>query len=134
MPKRKKPIVRKRVLAKRKPSPAALLKDLTALIEEARSSAAREVNTVLVALYWRVGRSLRDEVIGEGRAEYGEQIVSAVGRQLVERAVIRLWPSPVKVFVDRLTPCPTPPSARYAAGTSLSTRRRALRPFRAGRA
>ncbi len=82
MPKRKKPIVRKRVLPKRKPSPAALLKDLTALIEEARSSAAREVNTVLVALYWRVGQRLRDEVIGEGRAEYGEQIVSAVGRQL----------------------------------------------------
>lgn len=82
MPKRKKPIARKRALPKRKPSPAALLKDLTALIEEARSSAARQVNTVLVALYWRVGQRLRDEVIGEGRAEYGEQIVSAVGRQL----------------------------------------------------
>lgn len=59
-----------------------LVKDLSCMIEEARGTVAQQVNSVLVALYWRVGQRLRTEVLGDGRAEYGERIVSAVGRQL----------------------------------------------------
>jgi hypothetical protein len=40
------------------------------------------VNSALVALYWHVGRRIRQDVLKEKRAEYGEQIVSALGRQL----------------------------------------------------
>jgi len=36
----------------------------------------------LVALYWNVGRRIRQDILGEKRAEYGEQIVTALGRQL----------------------------------------------------
>lgn len=69
---------------KRKAEPEALVKDLSALIDEARTVAAQQVNTVLVSLYWHVGQRLRSEIVGEGRAEYGEQIVSSVGRQLAK--------------------------------------------------
>lgn len=89
---RRKSVAKKSVIRKaaprvahvkaRKPSAQALVKDLSTLIEDARANAAREVNSMLVELYWRVGRRVRSEVVGEGRAEYGERIVSAAGRQL----------------------------------------------------
>lgn len=69
---------------KRNAEPEALVKDLSALIDEARNVAAQQVNTVLVSLYWQLGQRLRSEIVGEGRAEYGEQIVSSVGRQLAK--------------------------------------------------
>jgi len=59
-----------------------LLKDLRELIAEARQDVARQVNSALVLLYWRVGKRIRQDILKEKRAEYGEQIVSAVSREL----------------------------------------------------
>lgn len=36
----------------------------------------------LVVLYWNVGKRLREDILKEKRAEYGEQIVYAVSREL----------------------------------------------------
>jgi hypothetical protein len=63
-------------------TPKALVKDLWDLIEEARQDVARQVNSALVLLYWRVGKRIRQDILKEKRAEYGEQIVSAVSREL----------------------------------------------------
>jgi len=60
----------------------ALLSDLRQLIAEARRDVARQVNSALVLLYWRVGKRIRQDILKEKRAEYGRQIVSALGRQL----------------------------------------------------
>ena len=62
--------------------PKTLLKDLRELIAEARQDVARQVNSTLVHLYWRVGKRIRQDILKEKRAEYGEQIVSAVSREL----------------------------------------------------
>jgi len=62
----------------------SLLSDLRHLIVEARQDVARQVNSTLVMLYWRVGTRIRQDVLEEKRAEYGGQIVSAVSTQLVE--------------------------------------------------
>lgn len=43
---------------------------------------ARQVNSGLVLLYWRVGKRIQQDILKEKRAEYGEQIVSAVSREL----------------------------------------------------
>ncbi|PIV20636.1 MAG: DUF1016 domain-containing protein [Deltaproteobacteria bacterium CG_4_8_14_3_um_filter_45_9] len=59
-----------------------LLKDLRELIAAARQDVARQVNSALVLLYWRVGKRIRQDVLKEKRAEYGEQIVSAASREL----------------------------------------------------
>jgi predicted nuclease of restriction endonuclease-like (RecB) superfamily len=58
------------------------LGDLRRLIAEARQDVAREVNSALVLLYWRVGQRIRQDILKEKRAEYGERIVSALGTQL----------------------------------------------------
>jgi hypothetical protein len=62
--------------------PAALLADVRELIQQARAGVARAVDSGLVTLYWHVGRRIRQDILHEKRAEYGAEIVSALGRQL----------------------------------------------------
>ncbi len=59
-----------------------LFQDLRALILEARQDVARQVNSVLVLLYWRVGKRIREDILKEKRAEYGEQIIATLSQQL----------------------------------------------------
>ncbi len=63
-------------------SPDRLLSDIRNLIEQARQQVARTVNSAMVALYWQIGKRIRDDVLHEQRAEYGEQIVSTLSQQL----------------------------------------------------
>ena len=62
--------------------PTALLAGLRDLILQAREGVARAVDSGLTALYWHVGRRIRQDILKEKRAEYGAQIVAALGRQL----------------------------------------------------
>lgn len=59
-----------------------LLGDIRQLIEQGRQQLASTVNSALTLLYWQIGRRIRTEVLGSERAAYGEQIVSALSRQL----------------------------------------------------
>ncbi len=62
---------------------AALLGELSQLIEQARQHVAQTANSTLTLLYWQVGARVQREVLKDGRAEYGERIVATVSRQLV---------------------------------------------------
>jgi predicted nuclease of restriction endonuclease-like (RecB) superfamily len=42
------------------------------------------VNSELVLLYWRVGQRVRQDVLNDQRAEYGQGIISALSRQLTQ--------------------------------------------------
>lgn len=68
------------------PTPALatdhLLGDIRSLIESAREQTARAVNIALVGLYWSIGKRIREDILHEKRAEYGQEIVSALARQL----------------------------------------------------
>ena len=43
----------------------------------------RQVNSALVLLYWRVGKRIRQDILKEKRAEYGEEIVPTLSANLV---------------------------------------------------
>lgn len=60
----------------------ALLADVREMILQARAVVARAVDSGLTTLHWHVGRRIRRDVLKDRRAEYGGQIVSALGRQL----------------------------------------------------
>jgi predicted nuclease of restriction endonuclease-like (RecB) superfamily len=62
--------------------PATLVHELRALIEASRGHVAQTVNSELVWMYWQIGTRLRQHVVGEGRAAYGEQIVKAAAQIL----------------------------------------------------
>jgi predicted nuclease of restriction endonuclease-like (RecB) superfamily len=64
-------------------APDALVGELRALIEQARGRIAQAVNSELVWLYWQVGVRLRTELLGDGRAPYGNQIIEAVAAHLM---------------------------------------------------
>ena len=59
-------------------TPAALLADLRLLIAATRQTVAQGVNSALVLLYWQIGQRVQTDILGQKRAEYGEQIVHAV--------------------------------------------------------
>ena len=62
--------------------PFALLSDVRELILHAREGVARAVDSTLTTLYWHVGRRVRQDILKEKRAEYGEKIVHALSAQL----------------------------------------------------
>jgi predicted nuclease of restriction endonuclease-like (RecB) superfamily len=64
---------------------AAFALDLGKMIEAARLQVAVAANAALTTLYWQLGHRVRTEVLEGRRAEYGVQIVAAVGRQLEAR-------------------------------------------------
>lgn len=61
---------------------SALLSELRGLIEQARGHVAQTANSTLTILYWRIGRRIGVELLKEERAPYGQEIVSAVSREL----------------------------------------------------
>jgi hypothetical protein len=65
-------------------SSKGLLKDLRELIEAARQDVARQVNSALVLLYWRVGKRIRQDILKEKRAGYGEQILPTLSAELMK--------------------------------------------------
>ena len=65
-------------------TPKVLLTDLRELIEAARQDVARQVNSALVLLYWRVGRRIRQDTLKEKRAGYGEQILPTLSAELMK--------------------------------------------------
>jgi len=84
----KLPQVRPRQTPGRKSSALApttdrLLGDIRALIESTRMRTAQAVNAGLVLLHWQIGDRIRREILGEKRAQYGEQIFYSLSRKLV---------------------------------------------------
>lgn len=63
---------------------AALLGELRQLIEQARQHVAQTANSTLTMLYWRLGQRIGVELLEEARAPYGQEIVSAVSRELTQ--------------------------------------------------
>lgn len=64
------------------PSIAPLIGDIRALIDATRSAVATTVNAGLTLMYWRVGKRIRADILGNERAGYGDEIVVTLSRQL----------------------------------------------------
>lgn len=59
-----------------------LFLDSCSIIEQARSAAYRSVNETLVKRNWLLGMRIQHEVLKEQRAEYGEQVVKNLSKEL----------------------------------------------------
>lgn len=79
-------MAKKRAVVKTKTAiaatPAVLLAEVRQLILDARQQTYQAVNAALTFTNWRVGDRIRREILQQKRAEYGEQIVAALSRQL----------------------------------------------------
>ncbi|MDE3045502.1 MAG: DUF1016 family protein [Verrucomicrobiota bacterium] len=63
--------------------PQGFIDELRSMIDQTRESIAVAVNSKLTMLYWHIGNKVRKEILNNQRAEYGQEIVSTVSRQLM---------------------------------------------------
>lgn len=61
-----------------------LFADIRQLIDDARLMVSKAVSTGVTALYWNIGTRINKEILNNQRAEYGQQIVATLARQLVQ--------------------------------------------------
>jgi predicted nuclease of restriction endonuclease-like (RecB) superfamily len=54
------------------------------MIENAREQTAQVVNSTLVIMYWRIGKRIREDVLGNQRAEYGKEILQTLSEKLTQ--------------------------------------------------
>ena len=60
-----------------------MLSGVVALLEQARRTSARAVNTIMTATYWEIGRQIVEhEQGGKGRAQYGTQLLERLAVDL----------------------------------------------------
>jgi hypothetical protein len=63
-----------------------LLSSVSQLLEQARYTAARSVNTILTVTYWKIGhRIVEFEQKGARRAEYGKRLLERLAQDLTYR-------------------------------------------------
>jgi predicted nuclease of restriction endonuclease-like (RecB) superfamily len=60
-----------------------LISDIRSLIETAKQNVAVTVNAGLTILYWQIGNRIRQDILKEKRADYGQEIISTLSIQLV---------------------------------------------------
>ncbi|MBW8050735.1 MAG: DUF1016 domain-containing protein [Cytophagales bacterium] len=66
----------------KKKAESVLLNDIMQIIEQAKARIAVTVNAELTLLYWNVGKRIKEEVLNNERAGYGEEIVKNLAIQL----------------------------------------------------
>jgi len=58
--------------------------EIRQLIESAKTRVATQVNQALVLTYWQIGKAIKEEVLLEDRAQYGDATIKRLSEKLVE--------------------------------------------------
>jgi predicted nuclease of restriction endonuclease-like (RecB) superfamily len=62
-----------------------LFDQVSALIEQTRAAVATQANAALTLMNWQIGHFIETEVLAERRADYDQEIVATLSRQLTKR-------------------------------------------------
>jgi len=75
----------------------AIRAGIVEILKSARSAAARNVNSIMAAVYWEIGRRIvESEQRGRRRADYGERLIERLSAGLTKQfrgglGTINLW-------------------------------------------
>ena len=64
---------------------SSLLNDTSDIIEQAQQAVYHTVNVTLIMRNWLLGMRIHKEVLKEKRAEYGEQVLIELAKQLTQK-------------------------------------------------
>ncbi len=65
---------------------SALISDISGLLEQARRTAARSINSILTVAYWEIGRRIVEyEQEGKAHSEYGEKLLDRLSSDLTSK-------------------------------------------------
>lgn len=70
-----------------------LLGDIRLVIEAARAQTTRVVNSTLVVMYWQIGKRIREDALGNERAEYGKIDLIRLSGALADSFAIAIFTS-----------------------------------------
>jgi predicted nuclease of restriction endonuclease-like (RecB) superfamily len=74
------------VICRPEPEYGSLLTGISDLLDQARRTSARTINSILTATYWEIGRRIvESEQRGEARAEYGTELLKRLAVDLTAR-------------------------------------------------
>ncbi|MFH6993657.1 YhcG family protein [Flavobacterium sp. FlaQc-48] len=59
-----------------------LLNSIIGLIDQTRHFVAKTVNQELTLLYWKIGKTINDEILKNDRADYGKQLIKNLSEEL----------------------------------------------------
>ena len=59
-----------------------LFNSIRILIDESKKRVATVINSELTSLYWKIGKAIMQNILGNSRAEYGKQVISNLSHQL----------------------------------------------------
>ncbi|KLT70884.1 YhcG family protein [Flavobacterium sp. ABG] len=62
-----------------------LLDSIIGLIDQTRHYVAKTVNQELTLLYWKIGKSINDEILKNDRADYGKKLILELSKELLNR-------------------------------------------------
>jgi predicted nuclease of restriction endonuclease-like (RecB) superfamily len=62
-----------------------LLNSIIGLIDQTRHFVAKTVNQELTLLYWKIGKSINDEILKNDRADYGKKIIPTLSLALTNK-------------------------------------------------
>ena len=62
-----------------------LFQDACAIIDQAQATAYRQVNETLIKRNWLLGMRIQHDVLKDKRAEYGEQVVKVLAKELTAK-------------------------------------------------
>ncbi|MDD4969501.1 MAG: DUF1016 N-terminal domain-containing protein [Paludibacter sp.] len=62
-----------------------LLQSIVSLIDGTRERVALTVNSELTLLYWNIGKQINEDILKNGRADYGKNIVLELSNALTSR-------------------------------------------------
>lgn len=66
-------------------SQGELYNDACSIIEQAQASAYRSINDTIIKRNWLLGLRIQHEVLKEQRAEYGEQVIKKLAKELTDK-------------------------------------------------
>lgn len=58
--------------------------NISELIVNTKNRVQQNLNSEMVILYWKVGKTIREEVLKDSRAEYGSEAITKLSLQLKE--------------------------------------------------
>lgn len=72
------------IMKKSIPTQTELFRQVASLIEQSKQHVAIQANSTLTLLFWKVGKIINENLLGNKRADYAKQIVTTLSTQLKE--------------------------------------------------
>jgi predicted nuclease of restriction endonuclease-like (RecB) superfamily len=67
-----------------KPSSNQLFNKIKQIVEESRTHVAQTINATLTITYWNIGKIIKEDILHNKRAAYGEEIIQNLSKQLTQ--------------------------------------------------